>query len=583
MKKYNIRQLAVAFFAVFSFSACTDEFAEINTDPNIVKDAELDHLLTFAEKQLRDVGHMWFWDNHHYYMTWTQHSVPQGGNSDEFVTINNLIGQKSLLYKSLMPNLMEIREQIDNMPDESKIKRERMRAITYPILIYQAIKVTDMYGDIPYLEAGRGRYEQLLNPKYDKQSDLYDIWISELNTVIKTLTEDITDAEGNVVEQSVYGSKGKAEIIYSSDWAKWAKFANTLKLRLAIRLTHADPTRAKTIAEEALSNSAGIFEGPADEFRRLPKTDDRGPDNEMHYTTPHGAYEFMKFMCDTQDPRTKNYFEPNGFTDEVVQKFESSATATLPDIIKNAPTEMHRRYIGLPVSPDKVDDDAYAQFFTPVKLDGDNSYRTASRLHYRYFHPAKRSGNGYYIYMYYSYGEMCFNIAELIERLGINGDAEEWYNKGVRASLEMVDMLASAAQVEQHEDLTETEITDYLAMPQVAYTGDKDTKLEKIAIQQQINFFRDPFQSFVYSRRTGFPKKGSDLLPWEPFILENGTKARLPRRISLGDPGEFNRTNWEQAMSAQGFTPMTNNILLLNTERMWIDENSPEFGHETFD
>jgi len=53
---------------------------------------------------------------------------------------------------------------------------------------------------------------------------------------------------------------------------------------------------------------------------------------------------------------------------------------------------------------------------------------------------------------------------------------------------------------------------------------------------------------------------------------------QMPRRFWLIDPGETNRTNWQAAMTAQGFTPNAQDLPTLSTQRIWYDKNAPAFG-----
>ena len=104
--------------------------------------------------------------------------------------------------------------------------------------------LTDLYGDIPYFDALKAKTEdKIFLPEYDKQSDVYPAIIAELTEA----AAQINDGPGWT----------QGDIIYHGDMAKWKKFANSLKLRMAMRLKKVDAAAAQTVINEALAG--GVF------------------------------------------------------------------------------------------------------------------------------------------------------------------------------------------------------------------------------------------------------------------------------------------------------------------------------------
>jgi len=103
--------------------------------------------------------------------------------------------------------------------------------------------------------------------------------------------------------------------------------------------------------------------------------------------------------------------------------------------------------------------------------------------------------------------------------------------------------------------------------------------LEKVYIQQYINFMNTPHDIWTLVRRSGIPKKGSAYLPWEDF-LTSGTEATIPRRFVVGTPTEddLNYSNKQAAVTEQGFTTGTNSPSVLSSERLWFDTGNPAYG-----
>ena len=124
-------------------------------------------------------------------------------------------------------------------------------AIAQVIKVAAMHRVTDAFGPIPYSQIGANG--EIATP-YDSQEVTYNTFFDELNAAIATLNE-------NSNEQLV----PTADYIYKGDVKKWIRFANSLKLRLAIRIAYANPVKAQQMAEEAVNPAnGGVIESNAD-------------------------------------------------------------------------------------------------------------------------------------------------------------------------------------------------------------------------------------------------------------------------------------------------------------------------------
>ena len=103
------------------------------------------------------------------------------------------------------------------------------------VLIFH--RITDIYGDVPYFDAGMGYYTRNFTPVYDKQQDIYPDMLKELEAAATALDPAKDVASG--------------DMIYNGDVAKWKRFAYSLMLRLGLRLIKIDPAAAKTWVEKA--------------------------------------------------------------------------------------------------------------------------------------------------------------------------------------------------------------------------------------------------------------------------------------------------------------------------------------------
>jgi hypothetical protein len=103
-------------------------------------------------------------------------------------------------------------------------------------------RITDIYGDIPYFQAGLGYYTRIYSPVYDKQQDIYTDLLKEVSQATDSLDVNADYPTGDVF----YSSYGSTQI------NEWITFGNTLLLRMAMRLTKVDPTTAQTYVTQVL-------------------------------------------------------------------------------------------------------------------------------------------------------------------------------------------------------------------------------------------------------------------------------------------------------------------------------------------
>lgn len=133
-------------------------------------------------------------------------------------------------------------------------------AVKKILKVITAARVSDSHGPVVY-----SKYEKP-NPNgvtdFDSQQEAYNYFIADLTAAITDLQKVIAmSATQNVEDKSALK---KADLVYGGNMAQWAKFANSLKLRLAMRMSYADPAKSKQYAEEALASSAGLITDNAD-------------------------------------------------------------------------------------------------------------------------------------------------------------------------------------------------------------------------------------------------------------------------------------------------------------------------------
>lgn len=543
-------------------------FGEINTDPSVVVNPDIKFLLSYSQDKMVSsyAGGEWVWESMEQVFRYTQHVT-----TDPYEITTNVNARYNNYYLNVLPNLFEIRRQIDLK--ENKEAYQKMAAVTYVLQVCEGVKVSDMNGSIPYSEAIKGRYEDKNDPVYDNQQTLFNTWLSELDNAISTLSST------SLPEQFNYGT---ADIYYKGDFTKWVKLANSIKLRIAARLERQDLAKAKQVFQQVLQDATGPISA-LDGQMQYESVDYQGMGGSVNYRSiRYGTIPIINFLKTSNDPRLGIYFEKNQLTGSYKDTL-TKYSATLPSFIN--PTDPLIQYQGGPA--DWTTNTAVSIYISNPFVVGNsnvgnkiNNYRLISPINRRFFYPKYNdgtgAGTGEYTEMIVSYAETCLLIAEFIEKgyadaVNTKGTAEDWYKKGIAASIRSMNNIANTAESGiAFTGNGDAIINDYLENAAVKFNGVNN--LERIYIQEHLNFYKNPNEAFVLIRRTGYPKKSSTYYARETF------NEPIARRWWTNDPGEVNRANWNAALSEQGFTPNQRDLPVLSTERIWYDKPAPNFG-----
>lgn len=570
-------------------TGCDEDFSEINTDPNIgIPPPET--LFTYVQKEMVTYknGGEWYHENHQK-MTWAQYLVQGKANDSDVNTI--LPGSKySTFYITILNHLTEMRLQIAGFPEEEQQFYQKLVAASDILQAFFALRVTDQYGDIPYSEAAKARREGKLDPNYDKQEAVLLQLLDELNVAIQKMDEDIAsnfDFSSN-------------DIIYQGDVTKWIKCANAVKLRIATRLLSQNEDKAKEIISSVVSDGR-LFESEGDQFTfDIGGTYRGAPGADFEWKGVMWAAEPMiEFMKSNTDPRLRIFYEPNGYTQETINSFADPTNISPAIDITNDDKVLYTtadgedilgyRFIGLPAfrnDPNIGIPDYYLYVNQPNTIGANATMiskynrRLIQECNYQYEGLPQATGN--YVDVMISYSEVCLMMSEFTLKGYTSGDAAEWYRKGIESSLRTYSMLGDKQdlimRVSNKEypylPISEDEISNYLANPSLQLTGTDD--LEKVYIQQFLNFYRLPEEGWILSMRTGYPKYGSSLLARS---ATDNPEIPFPRRIPSPEPGDLNVAKWIQANTDQGFTsPRDETPSVLNSQRLWWDKNNPGIG-----
>lgn len=359
-------------------------------------------------------------------------------------------------------------------------------AITHVVDAWYYSRLVDLYGDVPYTEACNPGLT--LTPVYDDGAEIYADLIVRLDTAIAVFTRKTTAPYAST--SADYSFKNASDVMFNGDFEKWKLLANTLKLRLVMRMTNVK-TNTELAALMSGTASAGFITADATLspgyvassgktnplWNTFGKTfDGIATDANTQYCL--NAYFHVK-LTSYSDPRLRQYFQPG--VSAPSGALVSIKLGTDGDLIAQPNTTVAAGYSWIPIA-------------------ADGSAAGSSK-----------TGNGAADRVkMFTYSEACFLQAEAIARgilTGAVGAAKTAYENGIRASM-------AAAKVPNADP--DFFVDEYVASAKVAWDDalTLNEKVQKIIVQKYIaNYFNNTFESYSDYRRTGYPnpKKPNDV------------------------------------------------------------------------
>lgn len=609
-------------------SSCRDDFADINSSPSQVTEGEPSYLFAQAVLKFEPYEYTYWFYNAPMMFQWSQMATPTGGFTVNFTTTSVSGGQGSQ-YIETLKYVREVEYYRSTLSPEEAAKYAHVAACLDVLTVYLGVFDTDMFGDIPFLEACRALHGGTLTPAYDTVESLYALWLGQLDEAIGTFT---------TATDQIFPST--QDVVYGADVSKWARLANSLKLRIAARLLSQNKTKALEIAQQVATASCGYIDRMEDAML-FNKAMTNTSSNDYVYHWSNGfmdgtaaSQRVMNFMLENKDPRVRFCYQKNEWNSIIVQAFYDRKKAIPAFVEENVEYttgadgkktfvrwkgmgEPWVRYYGIPVEFDARDNaNLYGDYF-----DYSNRFRiydeagTANKYYrpYSLFQQQMVIGRNYNFTMptppggpviektdsrpwygiYFGAAETNLYLAEF-KLLGatLPQSAEDYYKRGLEASVKEYDRMAGLNQIayygttydydpnEVSIELKDGEIDAMLASSGYQLTGSKAEQLEKVYLQQMLNFTMYPNESYVTARRSGLPKFGSSLINRENYAQVPVTS--IPRRFDTGTPVETDLMYKFKVESyqRQGFsiTSAGPNGPTLNAERVWQDQGAPQWG-----
>lgn len=618
MKLYKSIFAATLAGVTLLSTSCRDDFSELNQDPSTVVKGNPGYLFAQGVLDFEPSDYTyWFYNASEIYQ-WVQTGVSTGGVSSTIADGASSQGFKSINVLKYKNELTYVRS---TMSSEESAQYEQYSAGLDILSVYMGIFDSDFIGNIPYTESANAAHGGTLTPKYDAIEEMYTLWLTTLDNAIKTFT---------TADNQIFAAS--QDVVYNGKVDKWAKLANSLKLKIAARLISQNREKAVSIAQEVANASCGVLNGTDDDFL-FNKATYNSTNNDYAYHWSNGVLKsvggsqtMIDFMVNNRDPRVRFIFQRNQWNSKVVQLFfDAKRDKDVPKyIMANIDYEIGAngiykfkawkgagepwvRYYGLPLEFNAGQQAGkYGDWFNydiNCKFDASHTYRPYSmfqeemiygRIDFTYptcpGDPVIQDidDNPWYG-MYLTTAEVNLYLAEF-KLLGANlpKSADEYYTTAVKASVTEYDRLARLNKIpyygtvynydsnEKVIDLQNGEIETMMAKKDYQLTGDKAMDLEKVYIQQLLHFSMSPIDQYTTARRSGVPKIGSSL--FNRINYSQIPTSSIPRRMALSAPSPtdlmFDILN--QSYLEQGFS--VGSGVILNSERVWQDKNAPQWG-----
>lgn len=514
--KLLLKMKLVVGLIAMSFSSCND-FGDLNIDPT--KSSDIDPTSQLILAQVWFSGDLSTQERTTYFMLTPMMQQLGGAWNTRYgaLYIKNSPYLWVLWENSYDSDVVNIVDAVDRTQDVEN--QSNLNAMCRIMKVYTFARLTDLYGDIPYFEAGKAYSEGIVKPKYDIQEAIYDDFMKELAAASEQL-----DASKDVVSN---------EIFYNGDIASWKKFANSLRLRLAMRLAKRDPERAKT--EVLAAYNAGVFTSNDDicmtEHENIQNVygDMRGNSTSASFNSksqmPKICTTFLDQLKNTDDPRL----------DDMVRCYKEN---NVPSrfLEREDITEQVKAKIGLVGSdPGRYTYEDVLSTTAITLASGESYVPTNVDLKCQLNHVFLRNDAPY---LHLTYAEVEFLLADATLRLGITlGEtAEEHYRKGIKAAMQQLSLFPGGPVV------TDGEIETFIDNNPLT----AGAELELINTQLWIALLLNGPETYANWRRTGFPAL-------EPSTSSESTSLSIPRRFEYPlTEKEQNTANIEVAINALG-------------------------------
>lgn len=482
----------IAIISLFIVIGCTEDFDQLIKDP-VALSANPDGQLSFIQLSM---------SGDRYYQ-WRANLIYSGGFVQHYSGAWNVTEYGSKIkknddyahafwrraYSIEMKNVVDIIDKTNDKPEQANIN-----AIAKIMRVMIGHRLTDLYGDVPYSEAGFGFSKGVVTPVYDKQQDIY--------------TSFFIDLEDSFNQLSANGGSVKGDLFYGGDINKWKKLANTMRLRLGMRISQVNPSESEKQVKAAVQN--GVFES-----------------NDDNCILNHGNISFNGQLSDYRGNGLAQAFEGNAHSD----KFTSILIDFLrdhgdPRLTMLATPKISSEFWG-PIQPGE---EVYVGI-KPGTFGWDNPGGSNAASGIQPYYKTNETP-----FLHVSYSETQLLLAEAAQRTWISGSSSEYYKKGVEAGIKQLEIYGAPAA-------SQTVINNYLAANPLV----SGTEMKQIGTQLWVTYLFNSIEAYSNWRRTGFPVLVTITAP------DSETGGVTPKRFYYPDDElQKNEANFLDALSRIG-------------------------------
>ena len=341
------------------------------------------------------------------------------------------------------------------------------------------LRVVDTYGPIPYTQMGGGK----LNVAYDSVEDIYHAMIDDLENSVTELNSFVNESQGKVNPMAEF------DLIYGGDFSKWVKFANSLKLRMAVRIGLVDTDYATGVMASAIAG--GCIESNEDNA----------------------------FLPTTDNPYRKSAFDWG----------DLAVSATLTSYMNGWSDPRRPIYMTMTVNNN----------YNGVRM-GINNISKAVYSGSGYSKPNFAANSPLLVYCA---AETYFLMAEAALRGWIAGDVQALYETGVQTSMDqhgatIGTYLTAVANVATYTDpytntsfnVVSTANGGAVTVPWTNSATTTEKQLEKIITQKWLANYPLGFETWCDFRRTGYPR----MIPAVNNLSSSSTGGSVNNPTSIG-------------------------------------------------
>lgn len=553
MKKiYDCIVSAATILILLGVSACSDAYMEdVNNDDSKANTIDPNTQLTTA--LLQTYGDFSLMDTYRSYITGFTQYYAGGWNVSNYAGAvypkdSEMSHVWNRYYSIGIKNLVDAIHRSEDMPNTNaalRIHRAYMMAV-----------LSDIYGDIPCTEAGMSYINGIANPKYDTQKEVYDFIFSELKACAAQLGTGTDVITGDVTS-------------LNGDADAWKKYANTLRLRYAMRISDVAPEKAREEFESALKADGGIISSSVDDayvkYIDAPFTLYDGANDldfranalgEMIYGQDPESPSFVcstlfKYMQMMNDPRlyriarcyihtTRSQTDTSGnfdVTEEVMDWGERGGTGIVPCNVGDA---WWNEWVNGPANEE------IPTLAALVKLYPDKGY-DKNNYPARMLRPtiAVAFCNADCPGILITSAEVEFLLAEAASKgWNVPGDAKSHYENGIRASMRMLNNCYDIVT-----KITDEEIDEYITANPLG-----DNPREAINTQAWILHLTNPSEGWANLRRSDYPALADrTLLPVRGDFPHEDPNMQTPVRLRYPLlEAKYNSVNNKEAVERMG-------------------------------